>query len=344
MTFCYTLYGLRVSSNLAVPGLIASRKTEHKTDLTISLQEMPAAVSNLPDEAGELWWVSPWIESDGRPSRVIRKLDGGAYYRIQYNDGFRFVIDGACTRLWVAWPAHLDECDLSVYLLGPVMGTIMRLRGVVCLHASAVQIGNRAVAFIGDAGAGKSTTAAGFAQLGRPVLTDDLVTLIPQEGSYLVNPGYPHLRLSPDTVEELFGDRDALAQIVGTWDKRHLDLAAQDVFADSPVPLAAVYVLGSRSPVGTPLRIESLPAREAMIILIGNTYGNTQLDPKARVEEFEFLGEFLEHVPVRKLVAPDDVKLLFSLCQAIIEDSQAIATSDTATNVRAAEPRHRAVQ
>jgi hypothetical protein len=314
------------------------------TDLTISLQEMPVAVSSLPDDAGELWWLSPWIEADGRPSRVIRKLDGGAYYSIQYNDGFRFVIDGACTRLWVTWPPHLDERDLSVYLLGPVMGTIMRLRGVVCLHASAVQIGNRAVAFVGDAEAGKSTTAAGFAQLGRPVLTDDLVTLIPQEGSYLVNPGYPHLRLSAHTVEKLFGDRDALAQIVGTWDKRHLDLAAQATFAHSPVPLAAVYALGERSPASTPLRIEPLSAREAMIMLVGNTYGNTQLDSKARVEEFEFLGEFLKHVPVRKLVAPDDIKLLPSLCQAIIEDAQSISPSDTPANVRAAEPRHRAVQ
>jgi dephospho-CoA kinase len=53
----------------------------------------------------------------------------------------------------------------------------MLLRGVVCLHASAVAIGDEAIALLGPAGSGKSTTAAAFAERGYSVLAEDVVTL-----------------------------------------------------------------------------------------------------------------------------------------------------------------------
>ena len=51
--------------------------------------------------------------------------------------------------------------------LGPVFAFVLRLRGAVTFHASAVRIGD-AVAFLGPQGAGKSTTAAALALRGCP--------------------------------------------------------------------------------------------------------------------------------------------------------------------------------
>ena len=42
------------------------------------------------------------------------------------------------------------------------MGFVMLLRGIVCLHASAIAIDDEAIALLGPAGSGKSTTAAAF--------------------------------------------------------------------------------------------------------------------------------------------------------------------------------------
>src|SRR5437762_799646 len=71
--------------------------------------------------------------------RVISLLDG-KYYRFCYADKTEFVIDEAGTEIWADWVEPLTLEDTATYLLGPIMGFVMLLRGVVCLHASAVVI------------------------------------------------------------------------------------------------------------------------------------------------------------------------------------------------------------
>ena len=72
------------------------------------------------------------------------------------------------TKLWASWPSHSSVEEAATYLLGPVLGLLLRFRGVTCLHASAVAIGDSVIAFVGAEGAGKSTTAAAFARPGMP--------------------------------------------------------------------------------------------------------------------------------------------------------------------------------
>jgi serine kinase of HPr protein (carbohydrate metabolism regulator) len=58
-----------------------------------------------------------------------------------------------------------------------MMGFVLLLRGCISLHACAVAIDDRAVAIVGPAGAGKSTTAAALADQGYSILAEDVVTL-----------------------------------------------------------------------------------------------------------------------------------------------------------------------
>jgi hypothetical protein len=53
------------------------------------------------------------------------------------------------------------------------------LQGVSVLHASACSFGDSLVAFCGDSGAGKTTTARAFAAAGRPLHSEDLVVVDP---------------------------------------------------------------------------------------------------------------------------------------------------------------------
>ena len=99
----------------------------------------------------------------GRAALRIRKIDDGAYLRMDYSDGHQFWLDRAGRRVWGIWPEGSSLAEATSYLLGPVMGVLLRHRGVICLHASAVAINGRAVAFVGPPGAGKSTMAAALA-------------------------------------------------------------------------------------------------------------------------------------------------------------------------------------
>jgi len=63
---------------------------------------------------------------------------------------------------------------LRVVLLGKVMAFLQRQRGWLPLHASTVIVDGKGILFLGDSGAGKSSTAAAFHAHGHTVLGDDL--------------------------------------------------------------------------------------------------------------------------------------------------------------------------
>ena len=94
---------------------------------------------------------------------------------------------------------------MATYLLGPILGYILRLHDIVALHASSVVIDGQAVAMVGGPEAGKSTTAAAMAIRGFPVLADDVTALDPCPQGFMVRPAYPHLRLWPASAESLCG-------------------------------------------------------------------------------------------------------------------------------------------
>ncbi len=145
-------------------------------------------------------------------------------------------------------PIRLTMDDVAAYLLGPVLGLLLQLRGTTCLHASAVAFGEQAVAFAGGDGAGKSTTAGAFARRGHAVISDDVVALVQRDGAFYVMPAYPHLSLWQDSVELLYGPDKKLPSFSRNLDKRRLALGANNLkFAEQPQALEAIFILGERS-------------------------------------------------------------------------------------------------
>ena len=63
--------------------------------------------------------------------------------------------------------AKFDPLTLSNTLLNLVFGFILYQRDVNVLHASAVEINNKAVLFVGPSGSGKSSLSSLFSKIGR---------------------------------------------------------------------------------------------------------------------------------------------------------------------------------
>jgi hypothetical protein len=206
-----------------------------------------------------------------------------------------------------------------------VLGFVLRLRGMVSLHASALAIGDRAIALVGEGGAGKSTTAAAFACLGYGVLCEDLVPLADQGNRFLVQSGYPRVNMWPDSVRALFGSEEALPRITPTWEKRFLALDQDGYrFESSPLPLGAIYVLRPRDSTVPVLSFETTTAFSALIELVANTYVNYLLDPEMRRKEFDVLGRLVATVPVRSVKPPDDPSRLREFAESIAADAREI--------------------
>lgn len=314
----YSAFGLRLQADRPVPGLTPLVSAAPADTRIWFRAAAPEAARGALEDA---WYASSFIEA-GQPAVRVWKIGNGAYVRWRYSDGTEFVVDRAGGDVWAAWPASSTLEDTVTYLLGPILGFVLRLRGVTCLHASAVAAGGRAIAFVGPACAGKSTTAAAFARLGHPVLADDVVALADEDGRPHVRPAYPQVRLWPESVAMLYGCADALPRLTPNWEKRCLDLTGRGGrYEPRPLPLGAVYVLGERGTRGG-APVERVKASEALLALVANTHVNYLQDPEARAREFRALGDLVAAVPVRKAVPPDGPAELPRFCEQVLDDVQ----------------------
>jgi len=269
--------------------------------------------------------------ADGQPNLLVGLLPGGDYFGFFYNDGVRFAVERRGSEVWADWPENYTIEDACTYLLGPVLGFVLRLRGMTCLHASAVAVGRHAIAVVGFPGAGKSTTAAAFARCGFSVIADDVVALAENGENFMVQPGYPRVNLWPDSVRALFGSEDALPQITPTWDKRYIALGNDGLsFAAKPLPLGGVYFLAERDPALAAPFIEEIAGGNALAELVANTYVNYLLDRDMRSREFDVLGRIAERIPVRRVRPQDDPATVLNLCQAIATDARRVLVSASA--------------
>jgi hypothetical protein len=254
----------------------------------------------------------------------VAKFGGGKYFVFYYSDGPRFAVDRKGQEIWADWPdQNYTVEDATTYLIGPVIGLVLRLRRALLLHASAVAIGDQAVALMGGPGAGKSTTAAEFARLGYAVLSDDLSALRESDGRFLVQPGYPRVNLWPDSVRSVFGAKNSLPSICPSWDKRFVALDQSGMrFERTASPLSAIYILGKREGDLTVPKIEEMDGSAALVDLVRNTYVNYLLDTKMRQHEFIVLSRLLATVPVRLVRPSADPARLQGLCEAIASDAK----------------------
>src|SRR2546422_5412685 len=198
MRFAYSAFGFRLSANVPLKGLLAL-SGDSVADLQIWLEMMLPWLAHLPEQAQTIRHVSPFRNERGDPLLRIWEIRDGAYLRLLYDDGTQFILNRSATEVWATWPETLTVEDTATYLLGSIFGFILRLRGFVTLHASAVSMKGSAIAFVGPQGAGKSTTAAAFAARGYAVLTDDNAALCELDDCVLIQPAYPQLNLWPNS-------------------------------------------------------------------------------------------------------------------------------------------------
>ena len=330
MRFHYSFFGLHLRSNLEIPGADPSNQFPPQPDVEVHFGIAPYPTEDDLARTQELTYVSSDVNAAGEPSLKIWKVAKGAFLRLAYEDGTQFWLNRELGAIWVTWPDSLSLENSVSYLLGPVLGVVLRMRGVTCLHASAVSIGERGVAFVGAAGAGKSTTAAAFARQGYGVISDDIVALEEREGAFHLMPAYPHLSLWPKTVEMLYGSSEALPRFTPDWDKRRLDLGEYGThFESRALPLGAIYVLSERRPDPAPC-VESMEPRKALLALVADTYANKILDREMRASEFAVLGRLVTSVPVRRLCAHQDARPLEELCKAIRKDFDSLELPEPA--------------
>lgn len=128
---------------------------------------------------------------------------------------------------------------LELFLAGSVYSAIAAINGFTAIHASAVEIDGKAIAFTGAPGAGKSTTAAALRQKGLRIVADDTLVVDLSGAQPMGLPGHKRLKLWPDSLQ-LTG----LAGLELVSERYPKFFATETVSElDRPIPLAAIVTL-----------------------------------------------------------------------------------------------------
>ncbi len=320
MGFYYRLFGLDVHSDVALPGVQSRIWSPQQDAAPVNIRLSAYGSDKIANEAEE--GILVFDSRKNEPDVRIEYFPSARFYRFRYGDGIMFEISSDGENVRGSWPSKMSLEDALTYLLGPIFGFILRIRGFTALHASAAIINGYAVAFIGRGGAGKSTIVAALARAGHGVLSDDIAVLEETSGTFRIKPSYPQIRLWPGSVSILFGTKDALPKLVPSsdwWDKCFLDLERDGFyFHGEALPVRFTYILEPRSTNVRIARADVIPSIEAFPRLVANTCVNYALSSDMRRREFHALGRFVEQITIKRLTlgtSPECFEMLGSFLE-----------------------------
>ncbi len=236
--------------------------------------------------------------------------------------------DGTEIELSRAEPSSSRD-TIGHLLLDQALPMVLSLRGVPTLHASTVVTSKGVCAFLGPAGAGKSTLAASFSRSGYPTLGDDCMAISEADG-FNVIPAYPGLRLWTDSAESLTADWSNAPVVAHYTRKLRIMNISETQWSPSKLePLAVIYSLArypDRNGTNEPSvpAIEPLPVNEAFLQLLSASFMLDVTDRSALTRNLRFIERLLNGVPVRRLRIPDGFSLLPKVHEAVLNDVGAI--------------------
>lgn len=168
----------------------------------------------------------------------VRLARHAAGLRLMYTDTGVFDVCDRGRRLHWHGTAGVDLDAVRADVLGRVLAAALHEAGGLALHASAVAIGDRAVAFIAPKRHGKSTLAMALVSAGARLLSDDILP-IDLATPVVARPGV-HSVLLDDAASRALGLDESGAR---RGDKRAYSGLAHEQLATDRIRLAAIYAL-----------------------------------------------------------------------------------------------------
>lgn len=257
--FHYVMSGLRVESDLAMPGLIEiAAAAASVPDVRIRQGDVPMALAAI-DLSGPNWQMAG--------ERFLLRIPGIV----------RMTLDAGTAITWQCEGDTRPE-DALIFISGSGFGLLMHQHGRCIMHGSAVAVGGRAVLFCGPSGAGKSTLAAALAARGHGHVADDQCVLSGLAGGeVLVHPDGRAHKLWEQAIDKLDLAARSGAPVRSALRKFFVaPQAASAAESGAALPLAGIYILAeARAPdlvKGEGVTITPLNLADAAIAVRANAY------------------------------------------------------------------------
>ncbi len=278
----YTAYRLIIHSQVQLGELVVA---EGPPDVTVTLADPKEEI---------------FLTSDGG-LQFVGEVEGIGTFAVLYGEKI------------IVYPApDVGDKLLSTFIIGPILAVLLRQRGLLVLHASSVVVNNVAISFLGNSGAGKSTLAEVFYSQGYQVLTDDVMVIQLDESGPLVLPGYPQIKLWPESATATGHLPEDLPTIHPLSTKLAHRLSTG--FGQMAFPLSQIYVLGQ----GDQHRIESINSANACLELVRHSRAaNLLTNPAFRMSNFQKCSLIAQSIPVYRFERKPDLSDLPALVRLV---------------------------
>ncbi len=312
----YRIHGLTIAT--AVPLKLPLPPSSAPVDVTVRRLEEP--VFNDWEDIPPAF-VSPVRLSDGESAVLL--------FRRPEVDLLR------CTRVadFYVWEDRIDcmplnparEFAMEIFLLGGALAYWLERRGSLVLHASAVAIAERAVAFPAMNQTGKTSLAASLMRLDHPLISDDLLRLEFESGAIVAHPGHPQMRMWPEVAAHFVGNCERFDRVNPEISKRRIPVGGEGFgrFCDGPRSLGSVYLPMRRRPGDPSKDIEIRPVRpgEALIELVRCSFlPGISHAAGFQTRRVQHLARLVREVPVRGLLYPHGLTDLARVSEAVLAD------------------------
>ena len=296
----YTAYGLHVRSPIALPFAPRPGRPADMPDVTIRFGRAPAAA--LPAPAYVRKKVG--IQWEAAPGTFLVNVDGVA----------RYLVTGG--RSILVEPCGGNDSDFAAALAGPVLAALLQQRGVILLHASAIETRAGAVVFAGRSGIGKSSLLAALVERGYAMMADDMTGIVlDAAGRLMALSAFPVTRLWLDVVYAIGWRGRTRGRMYGAVEKY---LAPVERFRATPQAVRAVCVIASHGRNG--IEVEPLRTSAAFRQLFQLTYRRRFLEGLGQQPaHVRTLVAVAKQAPVVRVVRPAHPLLLDALADRIVD-------------------------
>ena len=222
----FRIAGLTVGSDLPLPQMTAMATSASSPDIHIRRGLVPEKLPH-PGASGPTWEIAG--------DQFLLRVPGVA----------RFLLQAGREVLFEPYDRG-QPSDMALFATGTVFGILLHQREQAVLHASAVNVGGKAVLFCGRSGAGKSTMAAALGAAGYALLNDDISVIGRDgEGIPVTHSDGRQLKLWQEAADAL-GLIDRLGESVRDGISKHYVTPRTSI--GETLPIGAVYMLGEAQP------------------------------------------------------------------------------------------------
>ena len=256
-----------------------------------------------------------WLLPDGSNWTEFYRHEQG--YLIRFPALADFLVSADGHEISMTPLAGVGDATISHLLHNQIIPLARSHQGKQVLHASAVMINDKAIAFLGQSGRGKSTLATSFATSGYPFLSDDSLVVTESGNGFIVPPGQATIRLWHDSLDNLVSASTLMAPQLDYTDKTCIIADSQIRHHEKEARLGALFCLEDEC--SESITIRNIRGQDAILYLVRNSLVLDVEDTGTLRRNFAQICKLAERIPVFKLGFPHDYSQLSQIRARITE-------------------------